>query len=199
MLIKRAVLDGISEGRLDLQFRRWRKPTVKTGGALRTAVGELAITSVTRVSQREISARDAQRAGFASRAELLRALASREVGDLYRIELHRVGPDRRAVLRADAALDANAVAEIARRLDRLDAASRHGPWTRAVLQLIAARPATLAADLATSMGRERAPFKNDVRKLKELGLTESLEVGYRLSPRGEAFLATERVAAEGSP
>ena len=55
--------------------------------------------------------------------------------------------------------------------------------------LIEARPATLAADLATSVGRERAPFKNDVRKLKELGLTESLDVGYRLSPRGRAFLA----------
>jgi len=27
-----------------------------------------------------------------------------------------------------------------------------------------------------------------VRKLKELGLTESLEVGYRLSPRGRALL-----------
>ena len=31
------------------------------------------------------------------------------------------------------------------------------------------------------------PFKRNVRKLKELGLTESLEVGYRLSPRGEAY------------
>jgi hypothetical protein len=32
------------------------------------------------------------------------------------------------------------------------------------------------------------PFKLDVRKLKELGLTESLPVGYRLSPRGEFLL-----------
>ena len=31
-------------------------------------------------------------------------------------------------------------------------------------------------------------FKRDVRKLKELGLTESLEIGYRLSPRGVAFM-----------
>jgi hypothetical protein len=37
------------------------------------------------------------------------------------------------------------------------------------------------------MGRETLPFKRDVRKLKELGLTESLEVGYRLSPRGRAY------------
>ena len=32
-------------------------------------------------------------------------------------------------------------------------------------------------------------FKPLVRKLKALGLTESLEVGYRLSPRGAAVLA----------
>jgi len=31
-------------------------------------------------------------------------------------------------------------------------------------------------------------FKRRVRQLKELGLTESLEVGYRLSPRGRAVL-----------
>ena len=38
------------------------------------------------------------------------------------------------------------------------------------------------------VGREKPPFKRDVRKLKELGLTESLERGYRLSPRGRAVL-----------
>ena len=58
-----------------------------------------------------------------------------------------------------------------------------------MLEVIAARPATRAADLAEQFGRETLPFKTDVRKLKNLGLTESLEVGYRLSPRGTAFLA----------
>jgi hypothetical protein len=46
-----------------------------------------------------------------------------------------------------------------------------------------------AADLAETLGRQRMPFKLDVRKLKELGLTESLRPGYRLSPRGESVLA----------
>jgi hypothetical protein len=41
------------------------------------------------------------------------------------------------------------------------------------------------------MGRERLAFKTDVRKLKALGLTESLPVGYRLSPRGEAWLTRD--------
>lgn len=74
------------------------------------------------------------------------------------------------------------------RLDRFDRASSRGPWTRETLAIIGANPARRAADLAAALGRETAPFKRDVRKLKELGLTESLEIGYRLSPRGVALL-----------
>ena len=79
-------------------------------------------------------------------------------------------------------------ATIDARLARFDAASRHGAWTSEVLRLIAERPGTRAPDLAAGRGLETARFKADVRKLKELGLTESLEVGYRLSPRGRAYL-----------
>jgi hypothetical protein len=50
-------------------------------------------------------------------------------------------------------------------------------------------PAVLAATLAKRVGQERDRFKQNVRKLKELGLTESLEIGYRLSPRGRVFLS----------
>lgn len=108
---------------------------------------------------------------------------------LYRVAFHLVDePDPRAELAADDALTAEDRAEIDRRLDRLDRASSHGPWTRQTLELIAENPATRAPDLAASVGRETAPFKVDVRKLKNLGLTESLPVGYRLSPRGRAYL-----------
>jgi hypothetical protein len=79
-------------------------------------------------------------------------------------------------------------AAIDMRLDRLDTHSPDGPWTRATLDAIARRPAVRAGDLAAELGRQRLPFKADVRKLKRLGLTESLEVGYRLSPRGRAYL-----------
>ena len=184
------MLDGIVEGRIDVQFRRWRKPTVKTGGKLRTVVGELSVVSVEPISVSRITPNDAMRAGYASRADLLRELAKfRQDGQLYRIELQLAGPDPRAVLRARAELSDDDVAELERRLARFDAASTHGPWTMETLRLIEERPATLAADIAASIGRQKAPFKTDVRKLKELGLTESLEVGYRLSPRGRAFLA----------
>ena len=61
-----------------------------------------------------------------------------------------------------------------------------------MLALIAANPERRAPDLAASLGRETLPFKRDVRKLKELGLTESLAVGYRLSARGRALLRSLR-------
>ena len=193
MLIRRAVLDGIAEGRIELQFRRWRRPTVKTGGTLRTVVGELSVVSVEPTSVSRITPGDATRAGYASRADLLRELARfRDDGQLYRIELKLAGPDPRALLREHADLSDDDVAELTRRLARFDVASTHGPWTMQTLELIERCPATLAADIAASVGRQKLPFKADVRKLKELGLTESLEVGYRLSPRGHAFLTRMR-------
>ena len=57
-----------------------------------------------------------------------------------------------------------------------------------MLRTIHDQPEVRAADLAPQFGRERLSFKLDVRKLKELGLTESLPRGYRLSPRGRAAL-----------
>ena len=80
------------------------------------------------------------------------------------------------------------LAEIRARLDRLDAASPIGPWTRQTLAIIDRSPEVRAPDLAAELGRDTPSFKRDVRKLKELGLTESLDIGYRLSPRGEAVV-----------
>lgn len=60
-----------------------------------------------------------------------------------------------------------------------------------MLTLIARRPGVVSTELAAELGRPRPDFKLDVRKLKMLGLTHSLEVGYELSPRGEEFLRRE--------
>jgi hypothetical protein len=73
------------------------------------------------------------------------------------------------------------------KLTKLDEKSADGPWTAETLRLIAEHPGLVARELAKIAGRERDPFKEDVRKLKALGLTISLEIGYRLSPRGEAW------------
>jgi hypothetical protein len=185
MLFNRRALDGIAAGEIDLAFRRWRRATVKAGGTLRTRAGVLAIDAVEPTGERRISAGDAKRAGFVSRAELLRSL--RAEGRLYRIEFHRIGDDPRVALRESAEISTSEREEIDARLARMDE-TRGEPWTRGLLELIAGRPETVAAELAAGLGMERLPFKRDVRKLKELGLTESLLVGYRLSPRGRAYL-----------
>ena len=190
MLLKRDTLEGIAEGRITLAFRRWKRPTVRTGGELRTSIGVLAIDAVDAIEEADITDEDARLAGHPARAALVAELNRRPEGSLYRVALHLAGDDPRTAVREQGALDEDAVATIAARLDRFDRASRHGPWTETVLRLIADRPGVRAPDLAASLGRETQPFKRDVRKLKELGLTESLKVGYRLSPRGRAWLAT---------
>jgi hypothetical protein len=186
MLFDRRALRGIASGQVTVAFRRWRRPTVKAGGTLQTRAGVLAIESVEPLEPAQITDADARRAGYPDRAAVLSSL--RPEGRLYRVAFRLAGPDPRVALRQRAELSPAERAELDRRLARLDAASRRGPWTAEVLRLIASRPETRAADLAAELGREKAPFKANVRKLKELGLTESLEVGYRLSPRGRAYL-----------
>jgi hypothetical protein len=187
VLIPRPVLDAIVEGRVTLAFRRWDRPRAKAGALHRTPVGLVAIDAVDVVRMDSISAAEARAAGAQSRAELLRFLKGRD-GRVYRMRLRYAGADPRIALRADDGLSDADVGAIQARLDRLDRSGRQGPWTRDVLELIAANPARRAPDLAAVRGLPTWPFKADVRKLKELGLTESLEVGYRISPRGRAYL-----------
>ena len=186
MLIPRPTLDAIAAGTVTLAFRRWRRPRVRPGTRLRTAAGVVEVVAVEEVSG-EPTAEDARAAGYPDVAALHRA-DTRTEGTLYRIGLRPAGPDPRVALREAADLGPADRDAIAARLARFDEAARHGPWTAAVLALIAQRPAVRAPDLAATLGRDVPSFKRDVRKLKELGLTESLEVGYRLSPRGRAYL-----------
>ena len=150
--------------------------------------GLLAIDAVDVVDDKDITNDQAHRAGYTSVDALRRELARRPEGEVYRIRLHHLGDDPRIALRTDVDLDAEQIETIRAKLDRLDR-TREKPWTRAVLELIRSNAATRAPDLASSFGQETKAFKTDVRRLEALGLTESLVVGYRLSPRGETFLA----------
>lgn len=183
----------IEAGEVTLLFRRWRRPQVVAGRTYRTAAGRLEVTAVDEVDPSAFTDADARRAGAVD-ADALRAELRGEPGwPTLRIAVRpAAGPDPRSELAADDGLSDADVAELDRRLDRLDRASSWGPWTAETLRLVERSPATLAADLAASVGRERDPFKLDVRKLKALGLTESLRVGYQLSPRGRAYLARTR-------
>lgn len=185
MLFRAVLLERIRTGEVTLAFRRWRRPTVKADGRLRTAIGELAIESVAPCSAAAITDADARAAGFGSRAELLAELGVRQEGDIYRIAFRFSGSDPRIALRETDQLSADDIAALAARLSRLD---RNGAWTRPVLHHIAAHEGQAAADIAKSLGVEKMWLKQNIRKLKELGLTESLETGYRLSPRGRVLL-----------
>ena len=187
MMIRPVELAAIKAGTVDLAFRRWARPRVVVGTRMRTGVGLLEVTSVEQVSVSGLRAEDARRAGAPSLATLTQALAARSEDPAWRIGLRFAGPDPRDALRA-AVPDETELAAINARLDRFDAASSYGEWTRATLDLIDLNPTVRAPDLAARVGRETADFKKDVRKLKELGLTESLAIGYLLSPRGEAVV-----------
>lgn len=197
-MIRPDELRAIREGRLDLAFRRWDRPRVRVGTRMRTAVGLVEVTSLDRVAPSSLRAQDARRAGAASLAALREAAARQPERDLWRIGLVWAGADPREALRAQVP-DDDEVARLVARLDRLDAAARSGPWTREALRLVDEHPAVRAPDLAVSVGRPTAEFKTDVRKLKELGLTESLAIGYRLSPRGERVVDHLRAAAGEPP
>ncbi|CAD5299620.1 conserved hypothetical protein [Bosea sp. 62] len=185
MLLDRRTLQGIAEGNITQVLRRWRRPSVKSGGTLLTAIGQLAIDAVQRITEDQLDAADARAAGFETREAALAALTGRE-GSLYRIRICLAGPDPREALRFAGELTEVETSELIARLGRFDARRR---WTHVTLRVIATHPGRRALELAALLGRDVLPFKQDVRKLKALGLTESLDVGYRLSPRGEALLS----------
>ncbi|HWB88384.1 MAG TPA: HTH domain-containing protein [Acidimicrobiia bacterium] len=194
MLLRRAVLEKIGTGEVDLAFRRWKRPTVKAGGTLRTRLGLVRIVAVEKVDIDSIGPEEARRAGVGVQ-ELLSMLRAKPEGDVYRVRLGGIEPDPRVALREDSTLEGEAVAGLVARLDRLDRLSKRGPWTRETLRLLADNPHVRAQDLADRLGLEKMVFKNDVRRLKELGLTISHSPGYELSPRGWALL--ERLESAG--
>jgi hypothetical protein len=186
---------GLVSGAITLTFRLWDRARVRPGMRYRChPIGVLEVDAVDRVTVGAITEEEARRAGLADRAELLGYMGERAAEPLapdtpvFRIALHHAGDGDRVPGALDADLSDEAVREIAQRLARLDASSRAGPWTDQTLGLIEAHPRTAASRLARSVGRETAPFKADVVKLKKLGLTQSFEVGYEISPRGRAFL-----------
>jgi hypothetical protein len=184
---------GIRDGTITMTFRRWKRRQVVAGNRYRTPAGIVEVETVDTVDPAGITDAEARRSGYASAALLVAELRGDAGLPVYRVAFHRVDEaDPREVLANDAHLSDADVATIDSRLERLDRASPHGPWTAAVLDAIAENPGRRAADLAARFERETQPFKTDVRKLKNLGLTLSLEVGYRLSPRGAAHRAATR-------
>ncbi len=188
MLFDARTLRGLTEGRVTATYRRWTTVRPQPGSRFTTRAGLVEVTSIAPADPNALTEADAAAAGFASLEALLAWTAKKGIGDLYRIGIRLAGPDPRVALRAAGTLDEAEIGALTARLDRMDRAADR-PWTRQALELIARNPGVVSTELAAAAGQERAYFKLRVRRLKALGLTESLEVGYRLSPRGSALLA----------
>lgn len=94
VLIKLEILEAIRRGEIDLQFRRWTRPSVKAGGTLKTRVGILRIGRMDQMDPDDVTDAEAQRAGFADVADFRRWLDTMKQGPLFhRIEVSYLGAD----------------------------------------------------------------------------------------------------------
>jgi hypothetical protein len=187
MLFTAATLRGLAGGRVKCTYRRWEDVRPKVGSRFTTAIGVVEVTSITAADEKQLSEEDAADAGFDSVAALVKWTSAKGRGDLYRVGIVLAGPDPRVALRVSDQLAAADVSALSARLERMDRAADQ-PWTHNTLRQIQRQPGVVSTELAAEAGQERRAYKLRVRRLKALGLTESLERGYRLSPRGQAYL-----------
>lgn len=187
VLLNRDTAEGIANGSITLVLRRWDAPRAKAGGTQRTIAGTIRVDEVTEhPGIYRVTAAEARAAGFPDANTAQRELDKRPARHTYVIAVSYLAPDERPGLAADDRLSDADVEAIASRLARWDAATE--PWTRQYLEMIGANEAVRAPDLAARVGLDVPRFKRRVRQLKSLGLTISLDVGYRLSPNWQAFL-----------
>jgi hypothetical protein len=157
---------------------------VKAGGTLRNAMGVIRIISLETIAMKAITDSEARKAGYPDAAAVLARLQKIDEGKVYRIRVRYESEDPRIDLREKTSLSGEEFNALLARLDRLDRASRVGPWTRQYLRLINKYPERRAGDIAEMIGMDKFDFKTNVRKLKNLGLTVSHEIGYSISPLG---------------
>jgi hypothetical protein len=203
LLFQKRFHAGLVSGAVTLTFRQWVTPRVKPGGRYRVhPIGVVECDGLERIGLAELSEADAVASGFSSRAELLSYFAQvapaplTEQSQVWKVRLHHAGDGDRVQGAMERKLTPEDLALLRERLARLD---RRRSWTATVLALIAKRPKVAASQLAASLGRPTLPFKVDVRKLKRLGLTQSFEVGYGLTPRGRSWLKAAGRDAQKTP
>jgi hypothetical protein len=179
---------GIGDGSVTRTVRDWSRPQAKVGGRYTVGGTVIEVTGMRQTPVAELSADDAKRGGFESldglRAELDRTARAQLPPEhiVWVIDFQAVGV---AAPRPEVAVTPEAIAAARRKLAAMDARAP-APWTARFLALIGERPGVVSKVLAGEAGMERLAFKADVRKLKALGLTNSLGTGYELTALGRA-------------
>jgi hypothetical protein len=174
--------DPIRRGDITTTVRIWQKLRVKPCGRYALGSGAIVVDRIHEVALHDITSAIARRCGFLSLVDLLKTAKHGAGERVFLIDFHYVDAPPTSAAKHHR-LDAAELAQMLERLAAMDARAAR-PWIVDALQIIADRPGTRAGDLAAALGRERLEFKQDVRKLKALGLTISPETGYRLSDRG---------------
>ncbi len=179
----------VANGEITVTWRLWKYAHVKPGRLYATGFlfgGAIAVEDVREVRAADVTDADALEVGQPDAAALIeyaRSHTGREVTAdtvLYRVQFHF---ETEAPPKPEYSLE-----DVTKRIARLDKASRTGPWTLQTLRLIEENPGVVSRHLAPQMGMHRDDFKVNVRKLKGLGLTLSLPVGYELTELGQSCL-----------
>lgn len=188
MLFKGVHLQGIKSGEITLAFRKWQKVSVKSGSLLHTSVGLLEIGKIEAVNENDITDKEAVQAGFTDKKQLLKSFTHNSTGTIFKISVRYHAEDPRIKLREQTGLSEQQFEELRGRLERLDLYSKQGHWTEKILFTIKDNPNLHAIGIAKLTGFEKEWLKLNIRKLKNLGLTISHNVGYELSPLGNEYL-----------
>ena len=188
MIFKLSHLNGIKSGKITLAFRKWKKLSVRNGSRIKTEMAVIEISDITSIASTDITTSDSANAGFESLEDLLEALNAIAEGTIYKMKVRYHSEDPRIALRQHATITEKDLQMLKTKLERLDNYSKEGKWTIAVLKAISDNPKLRALDLAVKMNKEKDWLKINIRKLKNLGLTISHEVGYTISPFGEFVL-----------
>ncbi|MDE0445465.1 MAG: hypothetical protein OXH96_02255 [Spirochaetaceae bacterium] len=193
MLFKYSFHEQIANGAITVTYRAWKRARVKVGNRYRlNADGVVAVDDVHEAPVAQITDAAAHASGFPSRDALLRQLFPAGPGHhpdtVFEIRFHYLPDPRTPVADVSADVAADVLHDLLARLRNMDARSRAGPWIGATLALIDAHPRVAASRLAAQLGRETAPFKSNMRKLKALGLTISHDTGYTLTSLGSRVL-----------
>jgi hypothetical protein len=188
MLFKEVHLQGIKSGKITLAFRKWQKASVKIGSLLHTSIGLVEIHNIEAINENDITDKDASKAGFTDKKQLLKSFTHNSTGTIFKISVSYHSADPRIQLREQTELSERQFIDLKKKLERLDNHSKQGHWTRNILLTIKDNPNLHAIGIAKLTGFEKEWLKLNIRKLKNLGLTISHHVGYEISPLGKRFV-----------
>lgn len=187
MMFTNAIARQIANGQVSVVYRRWAVARVTVGSLLHTTAGTVRIEAVDHTEIASLTEADAAAAGESTLDQLMHTFKGASSDPVFRVAVSYEGPDPRDKLSMTTVFSVEEHLQIGSRLERLDRRAAQ-PWTHQVLRTIANNPGRRARSLAEDLGFDPPALKLHIRKLKNLGLTLSLDTGYEISPRGRSYL-----------